>query len=421
MKKTLTPFLFFLSASFFPAVIMAQFVCETVTSEKYAQEEEEFNAWVLDFRDQGGHLDTSVLFIPTVIHIVMKSPEDTITMERVLWQIEQTNIHMRRQNADTVDTREMFRAVAADTHIELCLATIKPDGGTFEGVVWHFVPGKSADELEMYMADQNFDTDKYLNVWVRPDTSAASGTFPWMSHQGNDGIRMSHRLFGTDPVGGDPLHQQGKVLTHELGHYLGLYHTFHFGNWFVGNCDPPHCDFITDRCCDTPLDWSFPAWVGESCEFSGLICPENDSIIYPQNENYMYYNPDWCVNMFSNDQRIRMRATLSSIRASLCSDENLAATGAHCSPATIISPPEKTLQFRIYPNPASDAIYIEYGDMQPVQAQVTIYNMMGKALIRDSGTDLHRISLQGLPPGLYLIRIRLGDLVVTEKMIITPD
>ena len=415
MKKILTQLLFPIIISLTPGAIMAQFVCETETSAKYASEEEEFNNYVLDFRDQGGHLDTSIKYIPTVVHIIMKSPEDTITMERVIWQIEQTNIHMRRLNPDTVNTREMFRAVAADTHIELCLATIKPDGEEFEGVMWHFVPDKSAEELEPYLENHIFDTEKYLNVWVRPDISSASGTFPWLSHQFDDGIQISHSLFGYDPIGGNPLHQEGKILTHELGHYLGLYHTFHLGNWFVANCDPPHCDSITDRCCDTPLDWTFPAWTGETCVFSELLCTENDSIIYPQNENYMFYNPDWCVNMFSNDQRTRMRATLNSIRANLCSPENLVATGANCSPATIIRPPEKPQQIRIYPNPAHDFIHIDYGDLHPKQAQITVYNLMGKAVIREDGSN--RIALNGLPSGLYLIHIRMGEVLITEKVL----
>jgi hypothetical protein len=415
MKKNPTHhFLFFLLVFLIPLASMAQFVCETVTSAKYACEEEEFNAWVLEFRDDGGHLDTGIKYIPTVVHIIMKSPEDTITMERVLWQIEQTNLHMRRQNADTVNTREIFKAVAADTHIELCLATIKPDGEEFEGVVWHFLPDKSADELDMYMENYIFDTDKYLNVWVRPDIGAASATFPWMSHQADDGIRISHRLFGTDPMGGDPLHQEGKILTHELGHYLGLYHTFHRGEMFLGDCDFPHCDTITDRCCDTPIDWSFFPLPGDECDFAPKHCP-NDSIFYTQNENYMYYNPDWCLNMFSYDQRTRMRATLNSIRANLCSAENLIATGANCSPATIISPPEKAHQIRIYPNPAIDAIYIDYGDLRPEQAQITVYNLMGKAVILEDGTD--RIALNGLPSGLYLIHIRMGNFVFTEKIL----
>ncbi len=95
----------------------------------------------------------------------------------------------------------------------------------------------------------------------------------------------------------------------------------------VGECESLDCDFITDRCCNTPLHRNAPIAPGDECYFIVVTCP-NDSLIYPQNENYMYYNPDECLNMFSLDQRIRMRAALSSIRAELCSPENLEATGA---------------------------------------------------------------------------------------------
>ncbi|MBW6478905.1 MAG: hypothetical protein K0B37_05700 [Bacteroidales bacterium] len=79
MKKNPTHhFLFSLLILFIPLASMAQFVCETVTSAKYASEEEEFNAWVLDFRDQGGHLDISIKYIPTVVHIIMKTTESEL-------------------------------------------------------------------------------------------------------------------------------------------------------------------------------------------------------------------------------------------------------------------------------------------------------------------------------------------------------
>ena len=101
-------------------------------------------------------------------------------------------------------------------------------------------------------------------------------------------------------------------FTHELGHYLGLEHTFHNERGdFVGRCDLAHDGSIGDFCADTPIDWDWPLGV-EQCVDGIKNCP-GDSELVTQSENYMYYNEDSCRNMFSKDQRARMRACLYRI------------------------------------------------------------------------------------------------------------
>ncbi len=396
----------------------AQFICETFTSAKHSDDEEAFNAFVLEFRDEGGHHNTDILYLPTVVHVIMRSPDDSISIDRAIAQLEHTNKHLRRLNPDTVNTRDMFKPVAADTHIELCLATIKPNGESFDGMTWHLIPDFEINMTFEVMEATIFDPDKYFNVWARPIPEAAFGVFPWMKTAVYDGIVVAHEMIGQNLGGNDPDQQGGKVFTHEVGHYLGLYHTFENAWHVVGQCDSLDCNLITDRCCDTPLHWDMPAAPGDDCYFDVITCP-NDSLIYPQNENYMYYNPDECLNMFSLDQRIRMRAALSSVRAELWSPENLQATGADCDFPSVIKPPLQSYHIKIYPNPAGESIHIDYGQAYPANhtVQIIMYDRLGNVVLRKTGTNITRVDLTGLPPGFYILQLKTDHAVVKEKFI----
>lgn len=284
-----------------------------------------FNAYVLRFRDDGGHLATDIRTIPTVVHILYDDEVDRLSRERVESQIAATNADFRRQNADAGETRELFRDVAADTHIELCLASRDPDGEAFPGVVWHHVPGYTEEALRDIMIATQWPPHRYLNIWVTPRGEGGSSTQPWEAGTVIDGFYVGARQFGTT---GDDLKEGfrgGGTGTHEAGHYLGLYHTFHDGFVYLGQCDFPDCETTGDRVCDTPLDWVL-ALTAEQCEDGDRFCDDGSTFV-TQSENFMAYGYDDCTNMFSQDQRTRMRAALAGPRASLVTAENLAATG----------------------------------------------------------------------------------------------
>ncbi len=399
--------------------LSAQFICYSTDTGENTEKEEAFNSYVLDFREQGGHLNTDIKYIPAVVHIVMISEEDSLSISRVINQIEQTNRHLRRQNIDTVSTREIFKPFAADTHIELCLATQKPDGKTFKGVIWHHIPDYTFNDNKKIMANTILDPDKYFNVWIMPaDHSFGFGVFPWIRTPEYDGIVISPDHMGYNLGGDDPNQQGGKIFTHEVGHYLGLYHTFHDGHLIVGDCDFPDCDTFGDRCCDTPPDWSFFPLPGDECNFDPLVCPD-DSIFYPQNENYMYYNPDKCLNMFSQDQRIRMRACLSDIRAELCSPDNLLFTGADCSdPTTIIEKEPRKYDINISPNPTHDIIELKINDDNFKALDIKIINILGQTVKhKKSSQQINTINLKDLPNGLYIVTVHVDEVTLSKKII----
>ena len=74
---------------------------------------------------------------------------------------------------------------------------------------------------------------------------------------------------------------------------------------------------------------------------------------------------------------------------------------------------------KIYPNPTNGNFRIELAEVKPEKIRVEIYGMRGEKVLSDdlAGGRFHELSLSGSPAGLYLVKVIIGDRVLTGRLI----
>ena len=248
--------------------------------------------------------------LPIVFHILHNNGTENISDARIQTSLDQLN-------ASFANTGYYDQGTGVNTQIQFCLAQRTPDNLVSNGITRTVttLTNVDADTEDLALKDlARWNPREYVNVYVVREICglglgcgvAGYAYYPGAHGSGVDGIVVEARWLGDDEAG-------NAVLTHELGHYLGLAHTFN------GGCTNDDCLTDGDRVCDTPPDNSTAAVpCGSSANTcttdtdSGFATDQNDMHI-----NYMDYGYFSCYSALTAGQRDRMHFFIEGIRQSL--------------------------------------------------------------------------------------------------------
>ena len=260
----------------------------------------------------------TVYTFPVVFHILHNGGNENVSDQELIAAVATLNENYRRLNFSADNVQPQFQGMPADVELEFKLATIAPDGTCFNGITRTESPvsfdgddgGGQIDAIrngnDVYQG--NWPGDNYLNFYIVGDAGGAGGytTKPawWSQSSMSNGIWVLYT-------------QIGGTVTHEVGHWLNLSHTW-------GNTNSPgdaaNCS-SDDGFSDTPNTIGVT-----NCNFNENTCGPVANV-----ENYMSYS--FCYRMFTPEQADEMRAAAtSSIRNNHWSTSNLNAVGAIATP-----------------------------------------------------------------------------------------
>ena len=272
---------------------------------------------------QFSRTEAGVVTIPVVFHVVYKTAAQNISDAQCIAQIAQLNLDYARKNADTTNTPTAFRSLGIDTKIQFCLAQRDPNGLATTGIIHKSTTSASFIDDDKVKSsttggDNAWSSSNYLNIWVCNLGNSLLGyaQFPG-DVAATDGVVLLYSSVGSvlSPGTAAP-YQYGRTATHEVGHWLNLYHIW--GDASCGN------DLVNDTPTQSTSNSGCPTYPHRTCSNT----TSGDMYM-----NYMDYTDDGCMNIFTSGQTARMNALFATggSRVSLLSSNGCLPVSSTCS------------------------------------------------------------------------------------------
>lgn len=364
-----------------------------------------------------------VYTIPVVVHVVWQTPEQNIPDTQIQAVIDRLNEDYRHTNANAANIREVFQDLETDPFIEFCLnEVIRVETDTTFAL--NVFAGTLPDNVKLSAegGSDAIDPSSYLNMWVcNIDGGALLGyAYPpagldnWpegssASSPGLDGVVVHTPAFNVGSalnVQGTSVSVEGRTVTHEVGHYLGLRHIW--GDGLLAQFGVPDCQ-ADDGVEDTPQQGLPSSFV---CDTTQNTCTDGSPDLPDMFENYMDYADELCTSIFTPGQVAIMRGVLESQRNGLL--------GSGCSPVS-----NDRIQwggFSLKPNPFTQQFSVDLDVQAATAIQLRVFNAQGQLVASQSSParqGQHTVGFDSSdwPQGVYFLQMSDGKTSGSQRLL----
>jgi hypothetical protein len=256
--------------------------------------------FTLQYSNNKATKSASNMVIPLVFHVVHNNGEENISDAQIFESIVQLNEDYAAVNPELVEVHPSFTDLVADVGMEFRLAELDPNGEPTTGIN-RIQSDLTYNGSNIALKEMiQWDPTMYLNIWVVYSSDGGNGSafayYPAdVEGSGSiyDGVVSSYWAVGRTETA---VWTHYKILTHEVGHWANLKHTWgdQSNNQALAGCS--YDDAVDDT----------PNTIGNSgCDLEAVSCETQDNV-----QNYMDYGN--CTNMFTLGQKTRMLAALNS-------------------------------------------------------------------------------------------------------------
>lgn len=361
------------------------------------------------------------VLIPVVFHIVLDTNQfielggAAGIEERINTQMKVINDDFNAGNADQVKIPSVWASLFANTGVGFGLAHVAPGGGYTPGYDVRIVPvgtsftaddGAKSAKFNASGGTDCWDNNKYLNIWVvnlKTSGKTALGVtappgYPTFTKP-EAGVALNYRVLGSRTSASQSFvknFDRGRTLTHELGHFFYLWHTWGDDG---GTCvkDDGFSDTPTEADASTGSP-AFPRF--DACT------PSGSGVMFM---NYMDYCDDTAMYMFTKQQSamINTQISLGGNAYSLTLNPNLSDTQYKPSPKIIVAP-----------NPTKGLIRLQYDYTTNPLKQVVVYNMLGQKIIETNEPGIMVIDLSVYNKGVYFVHCYFENEIIKQKILL---